>query len=212
MVNDVIEFLDGVQIRIQSGESEVEQSKYYSGHLKDTCCNNVFLFGPDGILYFASFNAPGSWHDSMVAAWLIDEAANFLGAFKICVDKGFPMSGRVFDKFVGPLSTKRLNQIARNLRAHIQMMSHIYTSLRQGSEWGMRALQGSFARLTSRMTSCKETRATIIEAFFLLHNFRTTHVGINQIATVFNPEYEQYINLYGYDKISRYYAQDLNMD
>jgi uncharacterized membrane protein YkvI len=76
----------------------------------------------------------------------------------------------------------------------------------------MRALQGSFARLTSRMTSCKETRATIIEAILLLHNFRTTHVGINQMATVFNPEYEQYINLYGYDKISRYYAQDLNMD
>ena len=30
-------------------------------------------------------------------------------------------------------------------------------------------------------------------------------MGINQIATVFNPEYEQYINLEGYDRIARYF-------
>ena len=46
----------------------------------------------------------------------------------------------------------------------------------------------------------------IIFAIALLHNFRTKYVGLNQIATVFNPHYEQYINFAGYDKIRRYYA------
>ena len=30
-------------------------------------------------------------------------------------------------------------------------------------------------------------------------------VGSNQIKTVFNPEYEYYINLEGYDRIRQYY-------
>ena len=30
-------------------------------------------------------------------------------------------------------------------------------------------------------------------------------MGLNQIKTVFDPEYEQYINLEGYDRISQYY-------
>lgn len=35
-------------------------------------------------------------------------------------------------------------------------------------------------------------------------------MGLNQIATVFNPEYEQYINLDGYDRIARYFYNDDN--
>ena len=131
-----------------------------------------------------------------------------LGFYKLCVDKGFPMTGRLFGKFVGPLSTKSLSKIARNLRDFVQMMSHIYTSLRQAGDWGMRALQGSFSRLIARLTSDKVMRGKIIKSILLLHIFRTRNVGLNQIATVFNPEYEQYINLNGYDKISRYFAQD----
>lgn len=36
-------------------------------------------------------------------------------------------------------------------------------------------------------------------------NYRTEYIGLNQIATVFNPEYEQYINLENYDKLYKYY-------
>ena len=39
----------------------------------------------------------------------------------------------------------------------------------------------------------------------LLHNFRTELVGLNQIAAVFNPEYDQYINLDGYDRIAKFF-------
>ena len=32
-------------------------------------------------------------------------------------------------------------------------------------------------------------------------------MGCNQIKTVFDPEYERYVNLDGYDRISQYYLQ-----
>jgi len=111
-----------------------------------------------------------------------------------------------------PYSTKVLRKIAPRLRRLLLERSHIYTSLRQSSEWGMRALQGSFARLKAKLTSDKHKRQMLIFAIALLHNFRTKHVGLNQIATVFNPHYEQYINFQGYDKIRRYYAIDEDDD
>ncbi len=38
----------------------------------------------------------------------------------------------------------------------------------------------------------------------LVHNFQTEIVGNNQISVVFAPEYEQVININGYDRIHRY--------
>ena len=69
----------------------------------------------------------------------------------------------------------------------------------------MRALQGTFCRLKSRLTSNKLKRKAIIVSIALLHNYRTEEVGLNQIATIFNPEYEQLINLENYDRIARYF-------
>jgi hypothetical protein len=51
-------------------------------------------------------------------------------------------------------------------------------------------------------------RALIIETILLLSNFRTSHVGLNQIATVFNPHYDQYVNVDGYDRIARCFANE----
>ena len=69
----------------------------------------------------------------------------------------------------------------------------------------MRALQGTFPRLKSRLTSDKQKRHDLILSIVLLHNFRTDCIGLNQIATVFNHHYEQFINVDGYDRIARYY-------
>jgi hypothetical protein len=78
-------------------------------------------------------------------------------------------------------------------------------SLRQSSEWGMRALQGTFVRMKSRLTSNKRKRRQILTVIILLHNFRTDVVGLNQIATLFNVEYESYLNIRNYDRIAQYY-------
>ena len=57
----------------------------------------------------------------------------------------------------------------------------------------MRVLQGTFTRLKSRLTSNNRMRKLVIETKVMLSNFRTAHVGLNQIATVFNPHYEKSI-------------------
>ena len=45
----------------------------------------------------------------------------------------------------------------------------------------------------------------VLESIIFINNFRTEIVGRNQISTVFDPEYEQVINLEGYDRIQKYY-------
>lgn len=157
----------------------------------------------------ACINFPGSWHDAAVAEKLIDLVVYTIGCFKICVDQGFPRSGRLFDKFVGPMSVKTRNKIAPILRDYIFQRHNVYVFLRQSSEWGMKALQGTFSRLKSRLTSNSCKRLNIILLIVLLHNFRTEYVGLNQIATVFNPHYERVVNVEGYDSIARYY-ENLN--
>jgi hypothetical protein len=101
------------------------------------------------------------------------------------------------DKFVGPYSKKFLKKLDAIVRELLLVRIHKYVSLRQSAEWGMRALQGTFTRLKSRLTSNNRMRKLIIETIVLLSNFRTAHVGLNQIDTVFNPQYEQIINVDG---------------
>ena len=71
-------------------------------------------------------------------------------------------------------------------------------------EW---ALQGTFPRLKSRLTSDKDWREKIIYGVLLV-NYRTHFEGLNQIATVFNPHYDQYVNLNGYERIARYFENE----
>ena len=59
--------------------------------------------------------------------------------------------------------------------------------------------------MKSRLPSNKYKRKLILIVIILLHNFRTEVVGLNQIATVFNPEYDAYINVRNYDRIADYY-------
>lgn len=204
-VTNVIGFVDGVSIPVQCSDNEEQQNAAYNGYHHDTMCNNVLAFAPNGKVIYACINYPGSWHDSQVSASLIDVVIRKIGNYSFCVDQGFPRSGELFDKFVGPISTKRRAQLAPALRDLILQRHALYVSLRQASEWGMRALQDTFARLKSRLTSNKQKRQLIIYTILLLHNFRTEYVGLNQIALVFNQHYEQLININGYDRISRYF-------
>jgi len=161
-----------VSIPIQCSEDPIEQSKYYNGYHHDTMINNVLLFAPTGKIVYACLNSPGSWHDSQVCASLIAKVLRSIGVYKICVDQGFPRSGELYDKLVGPMSRKTRSGLAPALRPLLLRRHNIYVSLRQSSEWGMRALQGSFSRLKSRLTSNKEKRLKVLKSIVLLHNFR----------------------------------------
>jgi hypothetical protein len=207
LVKNVFGFVDGLSIPAQCNDDDEEQAISYNGYHGDTTINNVFAFSPFGKIIFACFNFPGSWHDSQVCSGLIDKVIRTCGEFALCVDQGFPRSGLLQDKFVGPITKKRRRHLNPLLKDLLLERHALYVSLRQASEWGMRALQGTFSRLKSRLTSDKKTRKVTVHSIILLHNFRVHHMGINQIATVFNPHYEQYINLDGYDRIARYFNE-----
>ena len=75
---------------------------------------------------------------------MIDEILEYIGNYCICVDKGFPRSGALFEKFVGPISKKSRRKLA--------------------------PMQGSFSRLKARLGSNKKKRGYILLSIFLLHN------------------------------------------
>ena len=204
-VRDVIGFTDGLSIPVQCASDINRQTTDYNGYHHDTMCNNVFCFAPTGKIIYSCINFPGSFHDSQVSVGLINVVLEHIGRYKICVDQGFPRSGDMFDKFVGSMSQRTRENLAPAMRQYLLQRHNMYVSLRQSSEWGMRALQGTFTRLKSRLTSNKLKRKYIIGSIVLLHNFRAHYVGLNQIATVFNPLYEQCLNLENYDRIARYY-------
>lgn len=207
-VSGIIGFADGLSLFVECSDDELSQAEYYNGHHKATTVNNVFVFSSEGKIIHSTINCPGSWHDSQVALHLMATVERKIGTFSICVDQGFCKTDYMEGKFVGAISRRKLKSL-RNLPASIQIAEKKkhdqYISLRQAAEWGMRALQGTFARLKNRLPGDKTFRKMIISSVVLLHNFRTHYVGLNQIATVFNPEYEQYISLDTYDRIARYF-------
>jgi hypothetical protein len=208
-VTDVIGFTDGVSLPIRCASDPISQATNYNGYHHDTMCNNVFCFAPTGKIIYGCINFPGSWHDSQVCQHLIAKVVHSLGNYKICVDQGFPRTGDLLNKFVGPISVRQRRALPIERRHEVIRRHNIYVSLRQSSEWGMRALQGTFTRLKSRLPAEKEKRKLIISTICYLHNFRTHIVGLNQIATVFNPEYQAIIHMNNYDRIARYYENEV---
>jgi hypothetical protein len=99
-VDDVIGFADGLSIAVQCSSDELSQSADYNGYHHDTHCNNVFLFVPTGKIAFACFNFPGSWHDTLVSAELINKVVESIGPYKVSVDQGFPRSGNIICIYV----------------------------------------------------------------------------------------------------------------
>jgi len=62
------------------------------------------------------------------------------------------------------------------------------TSARQASEWGMRALQGSFPRLKDRLLyEDRGERKLILLSTVWLFNLCARRVGINQILSSYMP-------------------------
>ena len=57
-VTNVIGFMDGVSFATECTDEHVEQNAYYCGYDCDTMVNNVFIFGPDGKIFFAAINYP----------------------------------------------------------------------------------------------------------------------------------------------------------
>lgn len=205
LVDDIIGFMDGVSFPAECTDDRFIQNAMYCGYDCDTMVNNVFAYGPDGKVFFAAINFPGSWADGSLTARFLHQMKRRMLDYKICVDQGFPRSGDAYGTFVGPITKRAARRLHRDVRDYLLLISNVHTSLRQASEWGMRGLQGTFPRCKKRMPSDSALRRLVIEAIVLVHNYRTELIGYSQIQTVFDPEYVRCENLQGYDRISQYY-------
>jgi hypothetical protein len=126
-------------------------------------------------------------HDSTMAKWggLYQEIDNMYRIYgvKIVVDSAFASEARdsVYKSFQSNIDNDGNIQQAFDIQQQA-------TSVRQLSEWGMRALQASFPRLKDRMIyEEKGERRLIMNMIVLLYNFRASVVGLNQMQSSFMP-------------------------
>ena len=156
-----------LSLPIQCSPDPLDQSRNFNGHYHDTRCNNVFAFGPNGKIFLSLVNAPGSWHDSIVCVPLAVRLIKKAPESCLCVDQGFPRNGVMHGRFVGPLSEKSLAKMSPRMRAVQLPLISAYVSLRQASEWGMRALQGYCPRIKARLPYDKDIRRSLIDSVIL---------------------------------------------
>jgi DDE superfamily endonuclease len=103
---------------------------------------NLFVYSIDGQIIEACVNVPGSVHDSSIASTY--------GVYKKLEEKFAETGGKcvVDSAFAVSINASMFIKSAQNLTkakdAQDMLMLDQATSLRQRSEWGMRALQGAF--------------------------------------------------------------------
>ncbi len=183
--------MDGLKTPIQQASTTKQQGYFYNGWKHNHFVTSVFCFCPDGTIPIAYMNLPGSMHDSTIAdmGGIYDKLKNLYettGAIT-CVDSAFRMRNSPYiikssqDNRVGEGDTEEA--VRRDIIKKRQA-----TSMRQSSEWGMRALQSSYPRICDRMPyEQKGKRRIAIKMMIYLYNLRARMVGINQIKNVFQP-------------------------
>jgi hypothetical protein len=119
LVDDIIGFMDGVSFPTQCTSERTEQNAFYCGYDCDTMVNNVFAYGPDGKVFFAAVNFPGSWADGSLTERFLHQMKRRIGNYKICVDQGFPQSGDTYGMFVGPVTRRAARRLHRNVRNYL---------------------------------------------------------------------------------------------
>jgi hypothetical protein len=179
--------VDGLKIPIQKSGDEEIQNAYYNGWLHSHFVGCIFIFAPSGVIVACTLNAPGSWHDSYIA-----ENGGLYDKLRSIHERtgGIAVVDSAFSKKQCPFLIKsgkaKLGEspAARTLRQQA-------TSFRQSAEWGMRAIQGSFPRLKDKMlfSESMEDRKAFLHMISMLLNFRTRHVGLNQLASTYYPNF-----------------------
>ena len=110
--------------------------------------------------------------------------------YVLVADTAFPRNGPFQGRILTPLKNGRIPNDA--ITAAREIARHQYVlSIRQAAEWGMRAIQSTFSRLQAGLSVNSDERRRVISVCILLYNLRTEMIGINQIRTVFSPNYAE---------------------
>jgi hypothetical protein len=185
-LENVFGFVDGVYFYVQEPDDpDYQRSLYNAWKQHTTTCANVFCFIASGEIAFAAFNCPGSWHDSRTAEPLYNMLRYHTDEpFCVVADSAFSRLDDLNRKIIKPL---RIGERFRDNehRRTCEAISAAVVNVRQAAEWGMRALQGSFSRLLTRLDVDEQKRGRVIEICIHLYNLRCRRVGLNQIRNVF---------------------------
>ena len=178
---------DGLKLDFEACEDLDKQSMFYNGWTHGHYVTNLFVFGPNGMIFDAVLNVPGSVHDSTVASWG-GVYKRLASVYSDC--GGICVVDSAFASLHVPYLIKSGQDIhdakdSNELRVNVQA-----TSLRQAAEWGMRAIQSSMPRLKDKLKyELKGERRRILKLVPLLYNMRASRVGLNQIANTYVPNW-----------------------
>lgn len=201
LLGDVYCVADGLKLHLEQSKDFIIQNMYYNGWTHDHYVGNVIVFAPSGLIIACAYNAPGSFHDSLIAEW-----GNVYEKLEKWYDEtgGRCVVDSAFAKGTYPFLIKSAQD---PLLAGDDVTSVIRfqqaTSARQASEWGMRAFQGSFPRMKDRFVyEEKGERKLMLLSTILLFNLRTRLVGINQILNSYMPHLGVEANLFLRDTLN----------
>ena len=183
MLRDVWCCFDGLQLEIECNGDETIQRRFYNSWKCSHFVKALLVFCPDGTIPIAVFNVPGSVHDSKIARIggvykKLEDIFNECGGTSVGDSAFCKYEGKDFI-IISSSKDQHGNQSLLNIEA---------TSLRQASEWGMRAIQASFPRLKD-VVGWEDfgERGKIMHVMLLLYNLRARRVGINQIRNTYMP-------------------------
>jgi DDE superfamily endonuclease len=180
---------DGVKITIQASSDYETQKKYFNSWKQSHFISNLFFFGPDGMIIGSVLNAPGTFHDSILCT---------MGGFYDLLFETYERTGGrcVMDSAFASKDNPSIIISAKSISsaegAEEILVSEQATSLRQAAEWGMNAIQSAFPRIKCRFRYEESgRRLLILLCVQSLYNYRCYHVGLNQIKTVYYPEWNR---------------------
>ncbi len=93
LADDNIGFMDGVSFSTECTSECVQQNVFYCGYDCDTMVNNVFAYGPDGKVFSAAVNFPGSWADDNLTAWFLHQMKRRIGLLRYVLIRAFLGAG-----------------------------------------------------------------------------------------------------------------------
>jgi len=199
-------FVDGVKFPVQVPNDARKQRCMYNGWYHAHYVGNVIVTGSDGLILWSKFNCPGSWNDASIARSLFKRLEVIPLPYAIVADTAFPRTRSMSGHIHTPIKRSDIArgdpiEFAQQIDHHNKVLS-----IRQAAEWSMRAIQGSFARLKLPLHWDDQVRASIIYCVLHLHNYRVRMDGINQVATVFDPDWVPgFLSDNTNDRIARYY-------
>jgi hypothetical protein len=187
-------FLDGLNLPVFESGDYFEQNRHYNGWLSGTFISNIFVYAPDGTIIYARVNCAGCQHDSWVATDLRHRILHDEGflAPGLCLvaDTAFPRFGAMLGKIVTPWKQTEIDTLNRHGASAEKLLEINYRHIRaievrQAAEWGMRQIEGCFARLDLNLTLHCGERLQFLQTIVHLHNLRVRRVGLSQIQTVY---------------------------